>query len=290
MSRPIRKAVIPAAGFGTRFLPATKAQPKEMLPVVDKPTIQYVVEEAAASGIDDILIIIGRGKQSIVDHFDRAFQLEYELKEKNKTKQLEEITALSQLATIHYVRQNELNGLGDAIRYARMHIGDEPFVVLLGDTIVDGPLPVTRQLIDAYNATQSTIVGVEKVPKDKVDRYGIVQLTDDATTDRTARIEDLIEKPRISEAPSNLAICGRYVLAPEIFSYIDKVAPGVNNEIQLTDAIRLLVKDLPAYAFTINGKRYDIGSKLDFLTTTVEFALKRSDVGPEFRHYLKSIQ
>jgi len=289
MHTPITKAVIPAAGFGTRFLPATKAQPKEMLPVVDKPTIQYVVEEAAASGITDILIIIGRGKQSIVDHFDRSFQLETELKEKDKRKQLEQIQELTNLATIHYVRQNELKGLGDAVSYARMHTGNEPFVVLLGDTIIKSPVPATRQLIDAYNETHSSIIGVEEVPHEKVDRYGIVAVKPGSTAGRAVSMEDIIEKPAINEAPSNLAVCGRYVFEPEIYDYLQKIGAGKNNEIQLTDAIRLMLRDRAVYSLAIDGKRYDIGNKLDFLVTTVEYALDREDLGPEFRAYLKSL-
>ena len=289
MHIPITKAVIPAAGFGTRFLPATKAQPKEMLPVVDKPTIQYVVEEAAASGITDILIIIGRGKQSIVDHFDRAFQLETELQEKDKLKQLEQIRGLTNLATIHYVRQNELKGLGDAVRYARMHTGNEPFVVLLGDTIIKGRVPATRQLIDAYNETRTAIIGVEEVPHGKVDRYGIVAVEPGIAATRPVQMKDIVEKPSVSEAPSNLAVCGRYVFEPDIYEYINRVSTGKNNEIQLTDAIRLMLHDKPVNVITVEGKRYDIGNKLDFLITTVEFAIDRDDLGPEFRQYLRSI-
>jgi UTP--glucose-1-phosphate uridylyltransferase len=290
MTHPVRKAVIPAAGFGTRFLPATKAQPKEMLPVVDKPTIQYVVEEAAAAGITDILIIIGRGKQSIVDHFDRAFQLEQELQAKSKLKQLESIRALADMATIHYVRQNELNGLGDAVRYARMHVGDEPFVVLLGDTIVKSQVPATRQLIDAYNEVNASVIGVERVPRDKVDRYGIVSPEQAGTDAPLQKLKDVVEKPRVDDAPSDLAICGRYVFDPAIFDSIDRIEPGVNNELQLTDAIRHMMQSSTVYSLTVEGTRYDIGSKLDFLITTVEFALERSDLGPDFRTYLKSLE
>jgi len=289
MHHAIRKAVIPAAGFGTRFLPATKAQPKEMLPVVDKPTIQYVVEEAAAAGIDDVLIIIGKGKQSIVDHFDRAFQLESELESKGKLKQLEQIRALSELATIHFVRQNEMRGLGDAVRCARMHVNDEPFVVLLGDTIIKGRLPATRQLIDAYNEAHAPIVGVEEVPREKVDRYGIVSVDTRGRADGILDITGIVEKPRVTEAPSNLAICGRYVFEPDIFGYIDRIEQGENDEVQLTDAIRLMRESRPVYAYKIDGVRYDIGNKLDFLKTTVEFAIEREDLGTEFREYLRSL-
>ena len=288
MQTPVTKAVIPAAGFGTRFLPATKAQPKEMLPIVDKPTIQYVVEEAAAAGITDILIIIGRGKQSIVDHFDRAFQLEGELKEKDKLKQLEQIQYLTNLATIHYVRQNELNGLGDAVRYARMHTGNEPFVVLLGDTIIKSRVPATRQLIDAYSQTGTAIVGVEGVPREKVERYGIVA-PKTSETGRLATLADVIEKPSVHDAPSNLAICGRYVFNPDIYDYLQKIGRGKNNEIQLTDAIRLMITEKVVHSLKIDGIRYDIGNKLDFLITNVEFALEREDLGPEFRAYLQGL-
>jgi len=288
MQTPVTKAVIPAAGFGTRFLPATKAQPKEMLPIVDKPTIQYVVEEAAAAGITDILIIIGRGKQSIVDHFDRAFQLEGELKEKDKLKQLEQIQYLTNLATIHYVRQNELNGLGDAVRYARMHTGNEPFVVLLGDTIIKSRVPATRQLIDAYSQTGTAIVGVEGVPREKVERYGIVA-PKTSETGRLATLVDVIEKLFVYDAPSNLAICGRYVFNPDIYDYLQKIGRGKNNEIQLTDAIRLMITEKVVHSLKIDGIRYDIGNKLDFLITNVEFALEREDLGPEFRAYLQGL-
>jgi UTP--glucose-1-phosphate uridylyltransferase len=281
----ITKAVIPAAGFGTRFLPVTKAQPKEMLPIVDTPTIQYVVEEAVNSGIRDILIITGRGKQSIENHFDRAFELEANLQAKGREEQLLQVRQLSSLANIHFIRQAELNGLGDAISYARWHVGDEPFLVLLGDTLIDSPYPCSRQLIDTYNKHKASVIGVERVDPAKVGRYGIIG--GDEVGPNTYKLNQLVEKPKQVDAPSNLAIAGRYVLTPDIFDYIDKTAEGVGNEIQLTDALQLMLKDRPIYANRFEGKRYDIGNRLDYVKTTVEFAVKRKDIGPDVRAYLK---
>lgn len=278
------KAVIPAAGLGTRFLPATKAQPKEMLPVFDKPTIQYVVEEAVASGIDDILIVTGKGKRSIEDHFDRSFELEYVLKENDKTDYLNEVEAISELADIYYVRQKEQKGLGDAIYCARKHIDGEPFAVLLGDTITRSDIPCTKQLIDVYNKYGSSAIAVEEVPKDKVERYGIIkgQLKDE----NLYLIEDMVEKPAVSEAPSNLAIMGRYVLDSKIFDHIDEVPPGFGGEIQLTDAMRLLNS---IYGYVFKGKTYDIGNKVEWLKTSLEFAFEQPEAKKELTDYLNKL-
>ncbi|GAB4021582.1 UTP--glucose-1-phosphate uridylyltransferase GalU [Spirosoma koreense] len=281
----IKKAVIPAAGLGTRFLPATKAQPKEMLPIIDRPTIQYVVQEAVDSGIEDILIITGKGKRAIEDHFDRNFELETRLEEKEDQLLLDEMRRLSEMANLHYVRQRELNGLGDAIRYARHHVGNEPFAVLLGDTIMDSVIPVTQQLIDTYAQYGCSVIAVEEVPHDKVNRYGIVG--GKSLGDRILELDTLVEKPAIEAAPSNLAIAGRYVLTPEIFAMLEQTPVGKNNEIQLTDAMLLLLKRENLYAHRIEGKRHDIGNKLDFLKTTVEFALKRPEFAQKFREFLE---
>jgi len=281
----IKKAVIPAAGIGTRFLPATKAQPKEMLPIIDTPTIQYVVQEAVDSGIEDILIISGKGKRAIEDHFDRNFELEYMLENKNNGGVLNEIRRISDMANIHFIRQKEMKGLGDAIYHARLHTGDEPFAVLLGDTVLDSIIPVTQQLADIYNQYQQSIIGVEVVPQEKVNRYGIVGGTN--ISDKLMEITKLIEKPTVKQAPSNLAIAGRYILTPEIFKALEQTSPGKNNEIQLTDAMKILLKRENIYSYTIEGKRYDIGSKIDYLKTTVEFGLKRKEFSEEFRAFLK---
>lgn len=282
----IRKAVIPAAGLGTRFLPATKAQPKEMLPIIDTPTIQYVVQEAVDSGIDDILIISGKGKRAIEDHFDRNFELEARLEEK-EDKLYNEVRRLADMANIHFIRQKEINGLGDAIYYARHHTGNEPFAVLLGDTIIDSVIPVTQQLIDIYEQYGCTTIAVEEVPKDKVSRYGIVG--GKKISDTIMELNQLIEKPAVEKAPSNLAIAGRYILTPQIYKAIEQTPKGKNNEVQLTDAFIRLVKQENIYSHTIEGKRYDIGNKLDFLKTTVEFALKRKEFAGPFAAFLKKI-
>jgi UTP--glucose-1-phosphate uridylyltransferase len=283
----IKKAVIPAAGFGTRFLPASKAQPKEMLPIVDTPTIQYVVEEAVQSGITDILIIIGKGKRAIEEHFDRNFELEKELAEKNKLAELKVIKEISELADIHFIRQKELNGLGDAITYAKMHVGNEPFAVLLGDTILGSKKPVTRQLVEIFKRYRESVVVLEEVPKEKVSRYGIMK--GKPVSKDLYLIEDFIEKPSVKEAPSNLAIAGRYILTPQIFECLSRTKPGKGGEIQLTDAMRLLVSQRAIYGMKLNGKRYDIGSKLDFLKTNIEFGLKRKDLGGDLKKYIKEI-
>lgn len=281
----VRKAVIPAAGLGTRFLPATKAQPKEMLPIIDTPTIQYVVQEAVDSGIDDILIISGKGKRTIEDHFDRNFELESRLAEKEDESFYNEIIRIADMANIHFIRQKEMNGLGDAIYHARHHVGNEPFAVLLGDTVVDSIIPVTQQLIDTFEQYRCTVIGVEAVPKDKVSRYGIAG--GKKIDDKTMEVSELVEKPKPAKAPSNLAIAGRYILTPEIFTAIEQTPKGKGNEIQLTDALHLLMKKESIIAHTIEGKRYDIGNKLDFLKTTVEFALKRKEFAEPFYQYMK---
>jgi len=283
----VKKAVIPAAGFGTRFLPATKAQPKEMLPIIDTPTIQYVVQEAVESGIEDILIITGRGKRSIEDHFDRNIELEQRIQEKDDDALYNQLRHIEDMANIHYIRQKELNGLGDAIYHAKDHCGNDPFAVLLGDTVINSVIPVTQQLIDSYEQYRQTVIAVEEVPKDKVSRYGIVG--GKIISDRIMQLNELIEKPSVKSAPSNLAIAGRYILTPEIFGALEKTPRGKGNEIQLTDAMRLLLKHENIISSTIEGKRYDIGNKLDFLKTTVEFALKRKEFKEPFAEYLKEI-
>lgn len=281
----IRKAVIPAAGLGTRFLPTTKAQPKEMLPIVDTPTIQFVVEEAVQSGIRDILMITGRGKSAIENHFDRTFELEAVLADSGKAEQLRQVRALAEMADIHYIRQRELRGLGDAVAHARDHVGGESFVLLLGDTVLDAPLPCTRQLIDIHSRFGGAVLAVEEVPVDKVERYGIVAGREVGPD--LWEVTDLVEKPARAKAPSRLAIAGRYVLPPEIFTAIEKTKPGALGEIQITDAIRSLVGKVPVHAFRFEGKRHDIGSRIDYLRCIVEFAARRPDVGPEFREFLE---
>lgn len=275
------KAVIPAAGFGTRFLPATKSQPKEMLPVFDKPTIQYVVEEAVNSGIDDILIVTGRGKRSIEDHFDRSLELEATLKNADKCDRLKLVQDITGLADICYVRQREQNGLGDAIACAEKHVGGEPFAVLLGDSITKGPVPCTKQLIDVYNKYEKSAISLEVVPKEKIERYGIIKGTE--VESNIYDVDKLVEKPKASEAPSNLAIMGRYILTPDIFDKIRETEVGVGDEIQLTDALSKLDK---IYGVVFEGKTYDIGNRLEWLKTSIEFAID-SDDGDELRKYLK---
>lgn len=280
------KAVIPAAGLGTRFLPITKAQPKEMLPVYDKPTIQYVVKEAVDSGIDNILIITGRGKRAIEDHFDRSFELESNLMKEDKVDLIPELEAISNMADIHYIRQKEQRGLGDAVYCARKYVGNEAFAVLLGDTITINKKPCTKQLMEKYEEYGASIIAVEKVRREKIPSYGIVKAT---PLNDVYKIEDLVEKPKIEEAPSNLGIIGRYILTPEIFKCIEKVEPGVGGEIQLTDAIRLLKDIQDVYAYEFVGKRYDIGTKLDWLKSTIEIALNSKEDGPELRKYLEEL-
>lgn len=281
----VRKAVIPAAGLGTRFLPATKAQPKEMLPIVDKPTIQYIVEEAIASGIEDIMIVTGRGKRAIEDHFDKSYELEDILKRKGDEGLLSLVQDISNLVNLNYVRQKEPRGLGHAIHCARSFIDNEPFAVLLGDDIVDSEVPCLKQLIDVYEKYNTTVLGVQRVPEHDVSKYGIVAGTQ--VGDRIYKVSDLIEKPERDKAPSNVAILGRYIISPEIFTYLDKAEPGKGGEIQLTDALKKLLSTGSMYAYDFVGKRYDVGNKLGFLEATVEFALKRDDLRQEFSAYLK---
>lgn len=283
----IRKAVIPAAGFGTRFLPASKSQPKEMLPIVDTPTIQHVVEEAVEAGITDILMIIGKGKRAIEEHFDRNFELEAELREKDRQEDLKAILRISNLANIHFVWQKELRGLGDAVSYARDHVGNEPFLLLLGDTLIQSKQPLTKRLVELYDRFNETVVALEEVPEDKVHLYGVIggQRIDDGLH----LINELIEKPKAEEAPSRLAIAARYAFSPQIFDYIAKTPKGKNDEIQLTDAMRLMLKDRAMYGVLFEGQRYDIGNKLDFLKTNVIFGLQREDLGADFRAFIKEI-
>lgn len=284
----IKKAVIPAAGYGTRFLPATKATPKEMLPIVDKPTIQYIVEEAKKSGIEDILIISGHGKRAIEDHFDSAPALEAELLKKGKLDMLKMVQETADI-NIHYIRQRYMRGLGDAILCAKAFMGDEPFAVLLGDDVVYNPeKPALKQLIDVYEATGGSVLGCQEVPDDKVSAYGIVagSETDDK---RLMRVSDMVEKPALEEAPSHMAVLGRYIIKPQIFSILENTAPGKDGEIQLTDALKVLAKEDAVYAYNFAGQRYDLGDKLGFLKATVEFALRREDLGASFRAYLKDI-
>jgi len=289
--KKVKKAIIPAAGWGTRFLPATKAQPKEMLPIVDKPAIQYTVEEAVASGIEDIIIVTGRNKRAIEDHFDRATELEMVLKEKGQHDLLNLIEDISNLVDIHYVRQKEALGLGHAIYCARKFIGDEPFAVLLGDDLIDAEVPCLRQLMDIYDQYQASVLAVQEVRREDVSRYGIVKpMTGDDTAGKNYfRVEDLVEKPAVDEAPSNFAVIGRYIINPEVFEILGRIKPGAGGEIQLTDALGELVKTQPIYACVFNGERYDVGDKLGFLEATVMYALANPELGPEFRKFLKNL-
>lgn len=283
----VKKAIIPAAGLGTRFLPATKAQPKEMLPIVDKPTIQYIVEEAVASGIEEILIITGRNKRAIEDHFDKSVELEMELEASGKKELLNTVRSISNLAEVYYIRQKEPRGLGDAISCAKTFVGNEPFAVMLGDDIVDSSYPCLKQLIDVFDEYKTTIIGVQEVPMEDVYKYGIVNGV--FIEDDVYKVKDLVEKPDIAAAPSNIAILGRYIISPQIFEMLEKTKPGKNGEIQLTDALKLLLEKEAIYAYKFKGKRYDVGDKLGFLQATVEFALKRDDIKDQFKAYLKSI-
>lgn len=284
----VKKAVIPAAGLGTRFLPATKAQPKEMLPIVDKPTIQYIIEEAVASGIEEILIITGRNKRAIEDHFDKSVELENELEAHGKTDLLNEVRNISKMADIYYIRQKEPRGLGHAINCARTFVGNEPFAVMLGDDVVDSKVPCLKQLISCYNEYKTTIIGVQEVPHEEVYKYGIVQGM--YIEDRVYKIKDLIEKPKVEESPSNIAILGRYIISPSIFDILSDTKPGKGGEIQLTDALRTLIGLEAMYAYNFEGRRYDVGDKIGFLEATVEFALKREDINKQFMKYLLTIK
>ncbi|TKC16989.1 UTP--glucose-1-phosphate uridylyltransferase GalU [Robertmurraya kyonggiensis] len=285
--KKIRKAIIPAAGLGTRFLPATKAMPKEMLPIVDKPTIQYIIEEAVNSGIEDIIIVTGKGKRAIEDHFDNAFELEQNLIEKGKFELLERVKEPSNLANIHYIRQQEPKGLGHAVWCARSFIGDEPFAVLLGDDIVESKTPCLKQLINQYELTSSSIIGIQRVDPRDTHRYGIVNPIDQK--ERIYRVGSFVEKPSPGTAPSDLAIMGRYVLTPEIFTFLEEQQIGTGGEIQLTDAIESLNKVQDVYAYDFEGTRFDVGEKIGFIKTTIEFALKHEDLKEEVYRYLKEI-
>lgn len=283
----VKKAIIPAAGLGTRFLPATKAQPKEMLPIVDKPTIQYIIEEAVASGIEEILIITGRNKRAIEDHFDKSIELEYQLKENNKTQLLDMVRNISNIANIHYIRQKEPKGLGHAISCAKTFVGNEPFAVMLGDDIVQNEVPCLKQLIDCFNEYKTSIIGVQPVPNEEVYKYGIVNGLH--IEDKVYKVKDLVEKPNVEEAPSNIAILGRYIITPEIFNILDHTEPGKGGEIQLTDALKILISQEAMYAYNFQGRRYDVGDKLGFLQATVEFALQKEELKEPFMKYLLSL-
>jgi UTP--glucose-1-phosphate uridylyltransferase len=282
----VRKAVVPAAGYGTRFLPATKAAPKEILPVVDRPAIQYMVEEAARAGLDDILLITSRNKEALLDHFDRATDLEAHLEEKGKKEELEEIVRLAGIASIHAVRQGEQLGLGHAVLHAREHVGREPFAVLLGDDIIDPEEPFLERMLDVFTETGRAVVAVMPVPEDQVHLYGVV--AGDERADGGIDAVDLVEKPDADEAPTNLAIIGRYVLPPEIFDVLEDTPPGRGGEIQLTDAMRTLAEDEPIVALPFEGARHDVGDKLGFLKATVELAAARPDLGDDFVDWLRA--
>lgn len=285
--KKVKKAIIPAAGLGTRFLPATKAMPKEMLPIVDKPTIQYIIEEAVASGIEDIIIVTGKGKRAIEDHFDNSFELEQNLIEKGKFELLSEVQKSSQMADIHYIRQKEPKGLGHAIWCARKFIGNEPFAVLLGDDIVHAEKPCLKQLIDQYERYQASVLGVQKVPMEEVSRYGIVNGNE--IGERFFSVNSLVEKPKKEEAPSNLAIMGRYILNPRIFDILGEQGPGAGGEIQLTDAIAGLNQYEAVYAYDFEGTRHDVGEKMGFIQTTIEFALQKEELRSDLLNYLSAV-
>lgn len=283
--KKVRKAIIPAAGYGTRFLPATKALPKEMLPIINKPTIQYIVEEAVVAGIEDIIIVTGKPKRAIEDHFDKNYELEFELEKKGKLELLEKVQQPTNLANIYYVRQKEMAGLGDAILTAKSFIGDEPFAVLLGDDIVvSEDIPATKQLIDQYEKTGSSVVGVQTVADDQTHRYGIIDPT--SKEDRLYKVKQFVEKPKSGTAPSNLAILGRYLLTPGIFKHLEKKQVGAGGEIQLTDAIQMLNEEEKVYAYDFSGKRYDVGETDGFVKTTIDFALK-GELKDEILSYMK---
>jgi UTP--glucose-1-phosphate uridylyltransferase len=284
----VRKAVIPAAGLGTRFLPATKAQPKEMLPVVDRPAIQYVVEEAVRAGIDDILIITGRGKRSLEDHFDRSIELEVALEAAGKVDLLNEMRDLAELADIHYVRQGEALGLGHAVSVTRKHVGDEPFIVMLGDDIMDEHSTVLEDMVGVHDRTGASVVAFKSFPPEEISSYGCAD-HEPTDTPGLVRLRGLVEKPKPEDAPSDLAVMGRYLFTSEIFDALDRTKPGVGGEIQLTDAIAILLDERPVYGFVFDEGRFDIGKKLDYLRATVELALDRDDLGPDFRDFLADL-
>ncbi|HUG81350.1 MAG TPA: UTP--glucose-1-phosphate uridylyltransferase GalU [Bryobacterales bacterium] len=293
MTKNVRKAVFPAAGLGTRFLPATKSQPKEMLPLVDKPIIQYGVEEAHASGIDNIIIVTGRGKSAIEDHFDISFELEHLLEKRNKQEELDLVRKISDLIQVSYIRQREALGLGHAVSVARALVAEEPFAVVLADDVIDAEMPCLRQLKNVYEKFGGGVIAVMEVPKERISAYGVVAVEPvefNGTKDRLYRVTDMVEKPPPGEAPSNLAIIGRYVLPPEVFDCLDRIQPGSGGELQLTDGLRLLMEQGPLYAYRFEGSRHDAGDKLGFLKATVEFALRRDDLGGDFREYLKGLK
>jgi UTP--glucose-1-phosphate uridylyltransferase len=293
MPAKVRKAVFPAAGLGTRFLPATKAQPKEMLPIVDKPIIQYGVEEALQSGIQNIIIVTGRGKSAIEDHFDVSFELEYLLESRQKTDLLNIVHSISDMINVSYIRQKEALGLGHAVLRAAELVGHEPFATVLADDVIDAEVPCLRQLLDVYDFFCSPVIAVMEVPRENISAYGCIDgepIQHNGKNDRVFRVRDLVEKPKASEAPSNLAIIGRYVLLPEIFESLQAINPGSGGEIQLTDALRHLLRTRPIYAYRFEGTRYDAGDKLGFLKATVEYALRRHDLGGPFREYLKGLK
>lgn len=285
MKKKVRKAIIPAAGLGTRFLPATKSQPKEMLPIVDKPTLQYIIEEAVNSGIEEILIVTGRSKKSIEDHFDRSIELELELEQKGKNEMLELVRSISNMVDIYFIRQKEPKGLGHAIYCAKSFVGDEPFAVLLGDDIVDNDVPCLKQLLNAYNEYNTSILGVQEVSKEDTNKYGILDVK--YIEDRVYKVKDMVEKPKVEEAPSNMAILGRYIITPAIFDILENQKPGKGGEIQLTDALKTLGEHEAIYAYNFEGRRYDVGDKLGFLEATVDFALKRPELREEFMKFLE---
>jgi UTP--glucose-1-phosphate uridylyltransferase len=286
----IRKAVFPAAGLGTRFLPATKAQPKEMLPLVDKPIIQYVVEEAIAAGLTQIIIVTGRGKNAIEDHFDTSYELEKLLETRGKTNLLEQVRSIGSMVSVAYVRQGEALGLGHAVLMARDLIGDEPFAVMLGDDIIDSAVPCMKQMVDVFQRYEGPVIAVQQVPKSEISAYGVIDAERVAEDDRVYRIRDLVEKPPASKAPSDLAIIGRYILTPDVFDSLIQTQSDEGGEIQLTNGIRMLGEKRPLWGYRFEGVRHDAGNKLGFLKATVEFALKRPDLGGPFREYLKSLK
>lgn len=285
----VRKAVFPAAGLGTRFLPATKAQPKEMLSIVDKPIIQYVIEEAVASGVTKIIIVTGRGKNAIEDHFDTSYELERLLEERGKTDLLEQVRAVSNMINLSYVRQGEQLGLGHAVLMARDLVGDEPFAVMLGDDIIDSAVPCLKQMIDVFELHGGPVIAVQQVPKSEISAYGVIDGIPEGESGRVYRVRDLVEKPSLEEAPSDLAIIGRYILTPDIFDVLERTPRDKGGEIQLTNGLRALKDKHPIFGCRFEGIRHDAGNKLGFLKATVEFALKRPDLGGPFREYLKSL-
>jgi UTP--glucose-1-phosphate uridylyltransferase len=289
-SARIRKAVFPAAGLGTRFLPATKAQPKEMLPLVDKPIIQYVIEEAVAAGLTNIIIVTGRGKNAIEDHFDVSYELEHLLKERGKTELLAEVQAISSMINVSYVRQGETLGLGHAVLMAKDLIGDEPFAVMLGDDVIDSDVPCMKQMIDVFDAHGGPVVAVHRVAREDISSYGVIDGAALPGNDRVYRVKNLVEKPKTEDAPSDLAIIGRYILTPDIFDALERTPRDTGGEIQLTNGIRALAEHRDVFGYRFSGRRHDAGNKLGFLTATVEFALKRKDLGGPFRDYLKTLK